>query len=289
MTRTISRAAARHAMRLAAAPLVGALLACGTPADLAYADVRAFARACGDPGADAASVIKNCSRALQTGQLGAKGVAQAFLNRGAAFATLGEPEQALRDFDQAAGSFEAIPEIWSNRGRALLRLEKPAEALDSYDRAAALGLNDLEVALGRATAMIELGASDQALPILEPLQEQEPRNLRVRYQRARAYAATGVSAQALVETRAVLEAEPAALAARLLEAQLLEPRDPAAARASYAAAIEVAPDDPRAYYRRGRLIERSGDQGGAAADLRRAWDLGYRDEWLNDWLQRAGE
>lgn len=282
--------ALRAGPRLLAAPAAAGLLAACAAAqsNIAHADIAAFARACGDPEAAPTEIVKNCSRALRTGELGSKGAAQAFLNRGAAFASLGRPDQALNDFDAAAASYAEIAAIWSNRGRALLRLERPQEALQSYERALSLAPGDAESELGRATALIELGAADQALPILESLLDAAPRNLRVRYQRARALAATNNPDAALADVDAVLDAAPNAVAAILLRAQVLEERDPAEAEAAYAAAIDVAPDDPRAHYRRGRLRDRTGGAG-AIDDLKRAWELGYRDEWLNNRLLAADE
>ena len=269
---------------LAAAAMCSALAWSGP----ARADLRAFASACSASDLNPSRAIQFCNKTLALELLGAKGTAQVLLNRGVAYAMIDNPRAALADYDQAAKLYPKLFEIWPNRGEVLMRMRRPVEAYESFDQALRLRPSDRPSLIGRGAALVAAGAPDRALIDLDAAIAENPRDATAIYNRALAYLALGRRDQATADLSAVIALAPRSVEARLQRGKLWEEPDRDAALSDYAVAIESAPDDPRPYYQRGLFLDRLGQVDRANSDFRRAWELGWRDEWLHERITSLG-
>ncbi|MBX2853406.1 MAG: tetratricopeptide repeat protein [Rhodobacteraceae bacterium] len=254
----------------------------------AQADLRAYASACSASDLNPSRAIKFCNKTLALELLGAKGQAQVLLNRGVAYTMIDNPRAALSDYDQAAKLYPKLFEIWPNRGEVLMRLRRPAEAYESFDQALRLRPSDRPSLIGRGAALVAAGAPERALIDLDTALSNNPRDATALYNRALAYLGLGRRDLATADLSAVIALAPRSVDARLQRGKLWEEPDRDAALSDYAMAIESAPDDPRAYYQRGLFLDRLGRVDHANSDFRRAWELGWRDEWLHERITSLG-
>lgn len=255
---------------------------------LAAADVRQFARECSALDQSPEDVVRFCSLALDTRKLGPKGMAQTLVNRGVAYASLDRPKKALADYDRAGALAPDLFEIWPNRGATLLRLGDAVGAFHSYSRALSMAPQDRISLIGRGAALVAGGAPDRALADLNAAIALDPEDPTALYNRGLAYAALGDKLRASADFSEVIALAPRDVDARLQRGQLRERRFGAGALEDYAAAISNDPEDPRPYYRRGRLLDALGEVQAANDDFQRAWRLGYRDEWLHERIIALG-
>lgn len=269
------------------AVLAAALAAIAAPTP-GSADVRLFARECAALENSPQKTIRFCTRALETQRLGAKPQAQVLVNRAVAFSALDRPDAALADYDQAAALYPWLFETWPNRGRTLLRLGRPLDAFESFERALSLRPNDTPSKIGRAAALIAGGAPDRALEDLDAVLVEEPRNATALYNRGVANMALGRLYDAGLDFSDVIAIEPNDVDARLKRGRLREAPWRDGALDDYAAAIAIAPDDPRPYFQRGRFLDSLGEAARADQDFRRAWELGMRGEWLHERIISLG-
>ena len=269
---------------LASAAAVVAMM-CAAPA---HANLRAFASACSASDLNPSRAIEFCNKTLALELLGAKGTAQVLLNRGVAYAMIDNPEAALADYDRAAKLYPKLFEIWPNRGEVLMRMRRPVEAYESFDQALRLRPSDRPSLIGRGAALVAAGAPERALIDLDSAISDNPRDATALYNRALAYLSLGRRDLAATDLSAVIALAPRSVEARLQRGKLWEEPDRDAALSDYAMAIETAPDDPRPYYQRGLFLDRLGQVDRANSDFRRAWELGWRDEWLHERITSLG-
>ncbi|MCI4662422.1 MAG: tetratricopeptide repeat protein [Neomegalonema sp.] len=277
-----ARARARARARGAFPALTGALLALSSTSLPAHADLRALADGCSSLQTEPAQAVRLCSNLLDSGALGETAQAQTLLNRGRALMRAGRIEAAISDINQALRLHTEFPEAWFDRGRALTARGDHAEAHRSYNNAVLLRPDDWLALVGRASSAIELNAAHEALPDLNRVIELQPKQALGYLQRARAYAALGRRHEALSDFSTAAEMAPDDPAPLMGRAALQEESAPRAALADYSAVILQHKDLTLAYYRRGRLFDRMGHPSLAERDLKRAWRMGYRDEWLHN-------
>jgi len=78
--------------------------------------------------------------------------AEAYNNRGVAYAELNEHERAIEDYEKAIALNPNFAEAYNNRGVAYAELNKYERAIKDYDRAIALNPNDAEAYGNRGIA-----------------------------------------------------------------------------------------------------------------------------------------
>jgi tetratricopeptide (TPR) repeat protein len=110
-------------------------------------------------------------------------IGAALHNRGLAHWEIGEPDQALRDFDEAAVQLPESHMPFQLKGMLLQKLGRPNEALDAFNRAVALSPNQATVRTARALLFRELGRPIDALPDFEHAIALEPAFARTREDR----------------------------------------------------------------------------------------------------------
>jgi hypothetical protein len=88
---------------------------------------------------------------------------QALVNRGNARTELGQPEQAMADYDAALAAAPGHPLALYNRGNALRALGRDQDALVDYDRALAAAPNHVNAWLNRGLVLAGLNRHQDAL------------------------------------------------------------------------------------------------------------------------------
>ena len=102
--------------------------------------------------------IKNYDEALRLDP----NFAEAHGNRAAIMADAGFPDEALKSFDHALALNPNGVTDWVNRGALLFGMGRFADAIESYDRALALAPDVVQTHRGRASALQSLGRVDDA-------------------------------------------------------------------------------------------------------------------------------
>jgi len=189
---------------------------------------------------------------------------------GLAYSLVGQPEQALAEFDRALELNPRYVDAHLNRAVTLNDLGRYDDATAAFAAAQGLGavdhtgisapaasqLANMHAELGEA--YIEAGGVPQAIAQFEAASALRPEFLDLRYRLARLRLGTGDAAGARRDLEAILSARPGYQAARAalgMACYLLADRE--GARAAWAACRERDPDDPRiaAYL---SLLERVG-------------------------------
>lgn len=154
--------------------------------------------------------------------------ANALKNQGDALASLERYEAALVNYDKALQNQPNFYQAWNARGHVLYKLQRYSEAVESHDKAVAIGPTDPKGMNGRGIALVGMGKYEEALSTFDKAIATNPDN-----------------SQAWENKGLTLE-------------YLQRPQD---ARASYREAIDLLdnrlknkPDDFRAWVDRGRAL-----------------------------------
>ncbi|MEM6671014.1 MAG: tetratricopeptide repeat protein [Pseudomonadota bacterium] len=254
----------------------------------ANAQLQVYITECNSPDLAPERVIRNCTLALKTEELGPKGEAQTLYTRGNAFLVMGKTRLALRDYDSANKRDSGIFQIWEARGRALFRLGRVPESRTSFEEALKLNPDDRQARVGRGAALVALGQPEAALEDLDAALAEEPDDPTALFHRAMAFISMDNRPQAVSALGEVIALSPRFARAYYLRGQLREGDRPEAALADYNKAIELSPEEGRNYFARGMLLERLGDPAQALVDFKRAYELGLRNEELNRRLVDGG-
>lgn len=210
---------------------------------------------------------------LQSGRLGEahaaarrardahRGNAHAHLLLGAVRQAEGKPEKALESFEKARTLDPALVEAHYMAANALLQLARLPEAVERYERALALRPELSEALANRAVALSRLGRPEAALADCDRLVALDPRDPQRHLSRAGALLELGRFAEATRAAEAARVLAPKLADAYFLKAQgLAGQADVDAAAEAFAAAVNIAPDQPtfqaalvRTERQRGRL------------------------------------
>ena len=100
-------------------------------------------KVCGGLGGEAPDArVKACSAAIARGQESNDRLAALFFNRGNAYVALGQPWQAIADYDQVIRLKPTSPIAFTNRGSVFHRLGQYDHAIKDFDQALTLSPND---------------------------------------------------------------------------------------------------------------------------------------------------
>lgn len=114
---------------------------------------------------------------------GGMSVGAALHNRGLAHWEIGEPDQALQDFDAAARQLPQSHMPFQLKGMLLQKLGRSDEALDAFNRAVSVSPDQATVRRARALLLRELGRPRDALKDFEHAITLEPGFARTREDR----------------------------------------------------------------------------------------------------------
>jgi tetratricopeptide (TPR) repeat protein len=231
--------------------------------------------------------------------------AEAYNNRGAALADLGQPEAALSHYDQAISLQPDHFGAFNNRGAALSRLGRFAEALSSYDRAIALQPGSADAYVNQGATLAKLGRTSEALSRFDTAIALRPEHSGAFYNRGNALRDLHRATEAIESYDRVIALQPnhaeaynnrgsalgdsgrmgealssyaqaIALRPRFVEAHnnhgnaLLQLARPEEALASYDQAIALKPDHAVAHKNRGTALASMGRFDDAVADFDKA-------------------
>jgi Flp pilus assembly protein TadD len=100
--------------------------------------------------------------------------AKAFYNRGIAYSDLGEFQQAITDYDQAIQLNPKFAEAFYNRGNAYRKLGEYKKAIKDYDQAIQLNPNYAKAFYNRGIAHRKLGKEEKAIEDFKTASELDP-------------------------------------------------------------------------------------------------------------------
>ena len=166
--------------------------------------------------------------------------ADAYNNRGTAYAKTGDYEQAIADFDKAIALKPDYAAAYNNRGTAYVANGNPVRAIADYGRAIALKPDNALAYNNRGTAYAAKGDSVQAIADYDNAIVMKPDLAEAYNNRGTAYRGKGEYGSAI---------------------------------ADYTRAIEINPDLAEAYYNRGLAYSEQGKDRQAIADYTRAIEL----------------
>jgi tetratricopeptide (TPR) repeat protein len=195
----------------------------------------------------------------------------ATLFRGFLRLDLGQPLNALADFDQVLALASDHAEALGKRGNALLALGRFSESLSAFDRALALDPGLSEVHCNRASVLLDLGCPEEALASAEAALVRAPDHPDALSNRASALERLGRSLEALACTRQVLARQPQHWAATLNQAislQSLGRYNEALAAFDLAVGFSPAAPEARAYRGLLRLLLGQWKEGWIDAEAR---------------------
>jgi lipoprotein NlpI len=135
--------------------------------------------------------IKACTRLIEFAGLEKSELAKAYYTRALEWATQGNHERALADFDLAAQLDPKLPSIYYNRALSWSEKGEHDRAIADYDAALKLNPSDARIYTGRAVEWTVTGDYKRALADYEDVIRLEPRSMSGYFGRARVRFYTG--------------------------------------------------------------------------------------------------
>jgi tetratricopeptide (TPR) repeat protein len=240
------------------------------------------AETCADPDARPAEAAQACQRLLDGGTLDTRAEARVWFNLGSALLALGSTTQAVRAFDDAALRDPRLIAIYPSRAWALEKLGRIEDALADYHRALAMRPGDAVSLIGRGNLYLRNGAPDRAWKDFDAVVRRDPKDVDALFNRGLAASALGRVRDAVRDFTQVLAQRPDDLAALLERARARLASEPGPAMADATLAIGRAPEWAEAHVLRGQALDALGRKAEADRDFQRAFDLGFRAQWLTE-------
>mgnify|MGYP006275500019 CR=1 FL=1 len=266
--------------------LLGGILA-SLPVYPASAQRSAALERCGDLNETAARAARFCAEALE-GDLPQGRRALVALNLGLARMALDNPQAALPAFDEALAANPREVRAMAGRARARMALHDVPRAAVDWNRAVSLAPRDPEIIAGRGAFRLRAGNVEGALADFEQAARLEPRNSVHAFNRGMALAELGRDAEAERAFSQVIASDSDDAEAWLNRARVRAARQPAAALDDFSRALALRPEWGLAYFERGLLHLSQNRDEAADADFRRAWELGHRNEYLEQRIRAMG-
>jgi len=158
------------------------------------------------PSAD--QIISACTALIESGRGNAHGVSQAAYNRGNAYATIGDYDRAIADYDQAIRLNPTMAAAFDNRGRLYSEKNQFERAIADYDEAIRLNPNAANALHNRCWARIALGNARAALADCNESLRLEPQNGGTLSTRGFVFLRAGAFDKAIVDYDAALHGDP---------------------------------------------------------------------------------
>jgi tetratricopeptide (TPR) repeat protein len=186
--------------------------------------------------------------------------ARTFNLLGQALDRLGEPLEALKNFDAAIGADPNFADAHGNRANILVDADRPAEALKSFERALALDPDSAADLINRGVLLQDLGRHAEALADYDRALALMPKDKTILFNRANALAALDRLEEAEAAYDAALAQDAKFALAHLQRGLTLKYLGRfAQARTAIERAIELDKKDAAAAYTLAQLLLLTGD------------------------------
>ena len=197
--------------------------------------------------------------------------AEVYNNRGLAYAKKGDLDHAIADYDQAIALQPDSIGAYNNRGNAYRRKGDLAHAIADYDQAIALEPDDAGAYTNRGNAYADKGDLDHAIADYDQAIALKPDDAEAYTNRGNAYAAKGDLDHAIADYDQAITLKPDDAAAYYNRGSAYAAKgDLDHAIADYDQAIALKPDYAEAYNNRGSAYAYKGDLAQAIADYDQA-------------------
>lgn len=271
--------------------LIGLVLGVGLLA-LPATEVRAtqggVLAGCADPDLPATDTLTLCQRALRDTGLTPRQRAAVLVNLGVAQAAIGRHGDAEQSFSLAIQTDDTLVAAFGNRARSRLALGRYDEALADFDAAIQRAPGDAELWLGRGGALLRGGAARAAVSDLSRAIRMAPEREAAWFNRGLGYLLLGDTQAAEKDFSEVIKRNPADAGAYLNRARARAVHAPRTAIGDFDRAVELDPEWGRAHTARGQYHDSQGARELAERDYLRAYELGEREVWLLERIERIG-
>jgi tetratricopeptide (TPR) repeat protein len=268
--------------------LIPAALAAATLGLGTAASANPHLKVCLDPTVSAQTLADFCQRAVDFGFLSDEQEAAALTNIGVGLSELGRHGDALAAYDKAVARKPDFFAVYPNRALAREKQGQVKGALDDYAVALRLRPRDVGSLIGRGALYLKRGVADLALKDFEAAARADRSSLDAQYNLGLAHLALGRPGEAASAFTAALRIDPNDAYSHYQRGVALRAIDPAGAERDLARAIELRPQWAEPHVARGEMRDAAGDREAANADFRRAFELGYKAEWLNQRINEIG-
>lgn len=243
---------------------------------------------CADPDLPATDTLTLCQRALRDTKLTPGQRAAVLVNLGVAQAEIGRHGDAEQSFGLAIATDDSLVTAFGNRARSRMALGRFDEALEDFDAAIQRAPGDAWLWLGRGGALLRGGAARAAVSDLTRAIKIEPDLAPAYFNRGLGYLLLGETQAAEKDFSKVIDTDDRDAGAFLNRARARAVHDPRRARGDFDRAIALEPDWGRAYSARGQYLDLQGEREAADSDFLRAYELGEREVWLIERVERIG-
>lgn len=206
--------------------------------------------------------------------------ARTFLDAGFQAQAAGHPEEAAAAFERARQAFRALPDIFAVTGHVRRKAGDLYGALSAYDTALLIAPRYGFAMTGRAETKYDLEDYEGAIADFTTSLQFPDRNgiERVYLRRGAAYLALGENDKAEADFREAIRLAPDYQTPHILLGRILRQQAHwSEALRSYNKALEITPDDPRAYNGRMWVRYQMGDPELALADINKCIALAPTD------------
>ena len=152
--------------------------------------------------------ISGCSTVILSGTLSDSDLALAYNNRGFAYGTRGQHDDAIQDYDQAIKLDPSDAIVYNNRGFAYSNKGQLDRAIEDYDQAIGLDPSDATVYNNRGFAYSIKGQLDRAIQDYDQAIKLDPSDAIVYYNRGIAYSAKGQLDRAIQDYDQAIKLDP---------------------------------------------------------------------------------
>jgi lipoprotein NlpI len=152
--------------------------------------------------------IQLCTRAIESGKLPAREVAQVYFSRGVELTAKGEFDRAIADFDAALKADAKLSQAYYNRGIAWANKGEPDRAIADFDAVLRADAKHADALHSRGTEWMVKGDYQRALADFDATLRANPKAQDVYFPRGRALFYSGEYARATAEIAKAHQAQP---------------------------------------------------------------------------------
>lgn len=197
--------------------------------------------------------------------------ARAYVNRGAAYIGLGEYHRAVEDLDKATSLDPNLTLAYINRGAAYLYLGEFRHTIEESDKAFKLDPNNSLVYLNRGAAYVSLGEYHRAIEELDKAILLDPNDAMAYYNRGAAYAGLDNYRHAIEDLDKAISLDPNDATAYYKRGNTYSSlNEYRSAVENYDKAIALDPNHPLTYYNRAVAYANLSDYRHAIEDFNKA-------------------
>jgi len=217
---------------------------------------------------------------------GAAGRAEAYLNRGVAYAKKGDLDRAIADFTKAIELRPGLAKVYINRGKAHDVKGDHDRAIADYTKAIELKPDHAEVYNDRGAAYADKGQFDRAIADFTKAIKLKTGNAKAYGNRGVVYAEKGELDRAIADCMKAIQLKPGDAEAHSRRGAVYRAKGEFdRAIADYTKAIELKPDFAEAYSNRGNAYAGKGEFDRAIADFTKAIEL--KPDFAKAWTNRG--